>query len=128
MKIKSVNSDVPTFGTHKQGDLNCSYDEIVSALGFPIILVEQFSKSDYEWVIELDNGNVVTIYDWKIGKNYLGKDGFDKEHIQWWSIGGTEKKDAEFVKRFITSEEWSSFDNIRREIFMTKKCIEEMGF
>ena len=48
-------------------------------------------KSDAEWEIEFEDGQVATIYNWKNGKNYKGYNGTPKTKITNWHIGGKSK-------------------------------------
>jgi hypothetical protein len=82
-------------GTCLQGEVNIDYKTLVLLFGKP----ETFSgdkggKVDAEWVIETPDG-VATIYNYKDGKNYNGKDGYATRDITEWHIGG---KTEEVVK------------------------------
>lgn len=54
-------------------------------------------KVTMEWVRELDNGQVVTVYDWKYRK-VIGMD----EEIEW-NIGGRNQRATEEAKETILS-------------------------
>ena len=101
MKINKLTTN--TNGTHLQGYINCSYDDLTSALGYP--LEEGFDnyKSDAEWSIEFDDGMVATIYNWKNGKNYLGDQGYNLCDIAQWHVGGRSKEVVERVAFLIKS-------------------------
>ncbi len=79
-----------TGGTHGQGDIVMEYEKLVEVLGEP--LHSDGYKSQCEWVIEFKPKNspnqIATIYDWKLGKQYLGEEGEDKENIMYWNVGG----------------------------------------
>jgi len=47
-------------------------------------------KTDAEWALQFHDADntVATIYNWKNGTNYLGRDGLDVEDITIWSVGG----------------------------------------
>jgi hypothetical protein len=89
MQINTPSIDVNM--THLQGYINCSYDDLVEAFGYP--LEERFDdyKSDAEWQIEFDDGTVATIYNYKNGKNYLGDQGYNVCDITQWHVGGRSK-------------------------------------
>ena len=87
----SKDTHTGTDGTHGQGDIVIEYEKLVEVLGEP--LHSDGYKSQCEWVIEFNPKNsprqVATIYDWKLGKQYLGEEeGEDKENIKYWNIGG----------------------------------------
>jgi hypothetical protein len=77
-------------GTCLQGELDVSYKELVKAFGKP----EQGDgyKVDAEWMLKFDNGVVATIYNYKNGKSYLGKEGTATSKIRDWHIGGYDKR------------------------------------
>jgi hypothetical protein len=83
-------------GTHLQGYINCSYDDLVHALGYPLDSGFDDYKSDAEWHIFFDDGMVATIYNWKNGKNYLGDQGYNLCDIPQWNVGG---RNPEVVER-----------------------------
>jgi len=60
-------------GTCLQGYITIPYNNICNKLGEPSKADEY--KSDCEWAVEFDNGTVATLYNWKNGINYLGRDG-----------------------------------------------------
>lgn len=74
-------------GTGLEGYIDISYAELVAVLGEPIEVFDT-NKSDAEWVVQFGSGQVATIYNYKDGRNYMGKDGKDKEDIRNWHIGG----------------------------------------
>ena len=73
-------------GTSLRGVIVCAYDTIKKAFGQPNCGDEY--KIDAEWDIEFSDGLVATVYNWKDGKNYLGKQGTPKTQITEWHIGG----------------------------------------
>ena len=86
----SKDEHTGTNGTHGQGDIVIEYDKLVEVLGEP--LHSDGYKSQCEWVVEFNPKNsprqIATIYDWKLGKQYLGEEGVDKEDNKYWNIGG----------------------------------------
>lgn len=77
-----------TIGTSNKGHLYTSYEYLVQKLG-----KEHFGESDdakimCEWAFEFKDGSVGTIYNYKNGINYDPKDGWIKEQIPYWEIGG----------------------------------------
>ena len=121
MKIKSINNSNITNG-HFLDMVNVSYLKLISLFGEPNYV--KAYKTDCEWVIEFENGEIVYIYDWKVGKNYRGEDGLDLYEIEDWHIGGRNKVLSTKLKQLINSEEWSCFDEIRLNMFFTEEYIE----
>lgn len=83
-------------GTYLQGHLNCTYAEVCAILGTEDEDGGDSYKVDAEWVrtLKLPDGEslVFTLYNYKDGKNYLGDEGFEKEQITDWHIGGRDPK------------------------------------
>ena len=82
---KDINID----GSNKQDDIGVSYTRLVKAFGEPII--DYDVTSDALWIIKTEDGVVITIYDYKKGKNYLGNMGLPADAISYWHIGGFNK-------------------------------------
>jgi hypothetical protein len=78
-------------------------NELIKVIGEPTYVVNDGEdKVNIEWELEDDNGNVITIYDWKEYR----KIGYD-EKINW-HIGGKNKditdnakEEIEYVLRFL---------------------------
>ena len=66
---------------------NLSYARIVEMFGEPSSQYDDF-KSDAEWMIKFDDGEVATIYNWKNGRNYCGPSAPLVEDIREWNVGG----------------------------------------
>jgi len=81
--------------TYLQGELTASYAEIVAVLGKPNRKNDGY-KTDAEWAFEKD-GVIFTLYNWKDGKNYLGKEGLPVREITEWHIGGKTPEAVEAV-------------------------------
>ena len=91
-------------GTHKVGQLNADYWEIVNAFGIPELSDDH--NSDAEWHIRFDEHDVVAaIYNWKNGPLWGGQP-FDM--ITEWSIGGKTEEAAILVKEVLASKEVSA--------------------
>lgn len=98
MQFKTHNQKyVRIDGTSLQSYITTDYATIKKAFGKPNCGDEY--KIDAEWDIEFSDGIVATVYNWKDGKSYLGKDGTPKTKITTWHIGG---KSQEAVDRVIT--------------------------
>ena len=70
-RIKSINQ-ADAIGTCHQDYVSVSYQTIVAKYGPPT--TSDGYKVDAEWIIQWEDGQVGTIYNWKSGKNYLGDD------------------------------------------------------
>ena len=60
-------------------------------------------KVDAEWILRFkdDKRSFCTIYNYKDGKNYLGKHGLHKKDIREWHIGGNDRRVVGFVKKLL---------------------------
>lgn len=87
-QFKSLNkSESAIFdGTHLQGYIDTSYEVLLSVFGEPT--PGDGHKVDAEWLLQLEDGRLATIYNYKTGRNYLGPDGLDTGDIRDWHIGG----------------------------------------
>jgi hypothetical protein len=83
-------------GTWLQGVLTAKYQELVDLFGKPG--ESDGYKVDAEWRIRFEDGVIATVYNWKDGKNYCGKDGTPTEQIESWHIGGTSTKAVDRVQ------------------------------
>ena len=79
--VSKVNEpSIDTNGTSFSDDVSVSIDTIVDLFGEPELM--SFGKTDAEWNIEMDDGSVVTIYNWMNGENANGdEDGTPLELI-----------------------------------------------
>ena len=83
-------------GTSFRGYLYAEYSELVEKFGEPHSL-ENNHKIDAEWIVDTPHG-VATIYNYKNGKAYLGKQGLDTPKIVAWHVGGKNVQSYEWVK------------------------------
>jgi hypothetical protein len=80
------DTDINIIMTHLQGHIDCSYAELVAAFGQP--QEGDHYKVECQWAIE-ENGVVATIYDYKTGPTYCGREnGILQENNRDWHIGG----------------------------------------
>lgn len=80
-----------------QGDLPVSYAKIVAKLGKPNSESDGY-KVDAEWRGRI-NGLPFTIYNYKDGKNYLGRSGKAVANIKAWHIGGESKEVVDLLHK-----------------------------
>lgn len=107
------------------GSVNCSYSKLVKLFGEPND--SGCYKSDYEWRINFDSGDHVFIYDWKVGKNYLGEeDGLEKEDITCWSIGGSRDSLSKIIENIVYGDNWNGFEKERLMMFMSEELAQEV--
>ena len=78
--IKLVSNPSSTSGTSFHGHtVNCSYNDLVNAIGLPQYAGNTGKdKTNYEWDLELEDGTVFTIYDWKEYERIS-----NDQHIEW---------------------------------------------
>jgi len=76
-------------GTQLVGYISVPYSKLTSKFGAPS--EGDLHKTDAEWVLGID-GIVVTIYNYKDGKNYLGAKGKSLSVITRWHVGGKDKQ------------------------------------
>lgn len=93
MKINQIGS---TGGTSLMGYVTMSYADLVEAFGEPNSIGDGY-KVDAEWILEIDD-TIVTIYNYKTGKNYNGEDGNDVKDITDWHVGGFTETAVDLVK------------------------------
>ena len=92
-----------TGGTSLQSCFTMSYNDLVDKLGQPNGSTDGF-KTDCEWEIITPSG-VVTIYNYKDGKNYNGAWGIAIKDLTNWHIGGFGSAGADYLKRFLGVKE-----------------------
>jgi hypothetical protein len=86
-------------GTHGLGNIETTYKSLVAAFGKPNDKGDEY-KIDAEWVILTPVG-IATIYNWKDGKNYCGKDGLPVSKITDWHVGGHNLEVIEYLTNAI---------------------------
>lgn len=78
--IVSKNSGIDVSGTHLQGYVTTTYAKLVATFGEPNSEFDD-CKSQAEWNLLTDAGDVVTIYDYKMNV-------IPVEDVTDWHIGG----------------------------------------
>ena len=91
-KASSASAD----DTSLQGYVTVPYSKLVRVFGKAGRGDRE--KVDAEWVLKFDDGTVATIYNYKDGKAYLGKNGKSVSQITAWHIGGKSVKAVRLVK------------------------------
>lgn len=83
-------TEIETGGSCLQGHVTASFSELKAVFGEPHESDEY--KSDAGWDLRFGDGTIATIYNWKDGPNYNGKDGTPVEQITDWHVGGFDQK------------------------------------
>jgi hypothetical protein len=92
-----------TNGSCLQGTITCTYAKLVNRFGKPHDSTPSADdKVDVEWSFEFNDGTIGTIYNYKNGVAYLGKEGTPTEQITDWHIGGRSKKSLEYINSFLS--------------------------
>ena len=119
-KIIKIN-DYSTYSCTSGGlNVMISSDNLIKLFGEPTR--SENYKSDWNWRLILNDNSVVDIYDWKVGKNYLGEEeGLSLNEIELWSIASDKKENFSFIKTlidfFINKEDWGNFEYIKEKMF-----------
>jgi hypothetical protein len=95
-------SNVNVSGTSLQGHITCNYVNLCAMFGAPV--TKGLDKSDAEWAIKFDDGQVATIYNWKNGKNYMGDAGIATHHIIHWHVGGRSPEVVSRIEQLILKQ------------------------
>lgn len=79
-------------GTHYVGEIYTTYKKLVKTFGEPE--EKDGYKVRVEWRLTFDDGQVATIYDWKVSDEYYGEEGagIPLEELDVWHVGGHSKK------------------------------------
>lgn len=103
MKYKTHNDGIPFKSIYSQGYLQgyieASYWELKDLFGQP--MDREDNKVDVEWVINFEDGSYATIYNYKNGKNYCGKNGIPTTKIRDWHIGGVDQKAIPNIEKLL---------------------------
>jgi len=101
LKFKTHNDNIEFQGGGRMGYIDVSYKTLKRVFGKPEVGDEY--KSDAEWRVLFDNGVYATIYNYKDGKNYLGKEGTRKKEIRDWHVGGQNPECVDLVVQALES-------------------------
>lgn len=82
-------------GTSLQGYVTTTYDALVSLLGQPLKGSDDH-KVTCEWILEFNNGDIATIYDWKVSST--------PKNLYNWQIGGFNHKAVDLLKEAINMQ------------------------
>lgn len=94
-----------TRGTGYLCDLKCTYKDIVNMFGLPVLVNSYDKKISCKWIIEWNNEELNTIYDYKESVDYLGVErGKHRTEIVDWHIGGNSGKGANRICQLIYAD------------------------
>lgn len=96
------DTDIDIFGTHLQGYIDCSYQQLTTLFGEPDPTTSW--KVNWEWIIKFDDGTVATVYDWKSGSRLRDIDGNRDTAIVQWNIGGHNRKALDYLYNTINTD------------------------
>lgn len=82
-----------SFLTSYQGDCNTTYSRLVEVFGQPHYTDSGDGKVTAEWVIKFANGQVATIYDYKMGSTPKGQ--------YAWHVGGKGRQIVKLVNQLV---------------------------
>jgi hypothetical protein len=98
MKYRTHNDEhINAAGTSYKGDLTTTYAKLVELFGEPR-KASGDGKTDAEWKIEFENGDVASIYNYKNGAKYGNP---NIETITEWNIGGYKSVVVELINQLI---------------------------
>lgn len=92
--MKTINDTSKSNGSHLQGYMKASYNDLVKVFGNPTFGPNAFEldKVTCEWILEYEDNKYCTIYDWKIEET--------PSYEYQWHIGGFNKDCVDAVKIF----------------------------
>ena len=91
MKFKTHNDKkINTNRTSLAGKIEATFEQLLTTFGTPLGQSSD-NKVDVEWHVEVaGHESPFTIYNWKDGVAYLGKDGQNPADILVWHIGANQ--------------------------------------
>ena len=96
-------------GTSLQGHVRADYETLVEFFGKPDPNMCDGYKTDVEWCVEVeeDDGHIhiISIYNWKNGENYLGREGMRVWDMKDWNIGGRSFENASPIRKILSGGE-----------------------
>ena len=112
--------DPRTGGTFLQGELvNITYYELIDIFGPPNSNGDGH-KIEVEWRLFIE-GHIVTIYNWKNGKKYLGEYGIPVENMFLWNVGGHTREAYSTLLKYIRE-----YGDGKPQEVENKKCLNSL--
>jgi hypothetical protein len=98
MNFRTHNDEfINVNGTSYKGEIKTTYKKLVDVFGEPGEGSAD-GKTDVNWKIEFDNGEVANIYNWKNGIRYGNT---NIESINEWNIGGYKSSVVKLIEELI---------------------------
>ena len=98
MKYRTHNDEhINAAGTSHKGELITTYGKLVELFGDPR-KASGDGKTDAEWKIEFENGEVASIYNYKNGAKYGNP---NIESITEWNIGGYKSEVVNLIQELL---------------------------
>lgn len=98
MNFRTHNDEfINVSGTSYKGEIKTTYKKLVDVFGEPG-KGSADGKTDVNWKIEFDNGEVANIYNWKNGVKYGNT---NIESINEWNIGGYKSSVVKLIEELI---------------------------
>lgn len=88
-------------GSHYIGYIKVDYKTLVDTLGKPIMSIEE--AIDAQWYVQLRDGSIFHIYNWKNGPKWSKENKFDD--IQKWIIGSKSSKGIDSLELIFPGNE-----------------------
>jgi hypothetical protein len=83
------NTNLSANGTSFHGDtVRATVNQLIAVCGEPPYRGDTSDKSQYDWIMETEDGKVFTIYDWKEYRN------FGKDEVLEWHVGSHDSNTA----------------------------------
>jgi len=79
-------------GTSQKGQVYTTYDKLVNVLGQPKDGSAD-GKTTCEWHVEFEDGEVVTIYDWKVPET--------PKHLYKWNVGARNHTPLDYLETLL---------------------------
>ena len=80
-------ASAPFISTCLNGEFTADYARLLAVLGDPTYPTGDDYKTDIEWVLDTPLGRA-TVYNYKDGKNYCGREGTPTHKLTDWHVGG----------------------------------------
>ncbi len=103
--VKKIGKRVHAGGTFGVGGVETDYNNLVDKFGEPQTGSGD-GKTQAEWGIQFVDGTIATIYDYKIGPQYLGpEEGIPMREVTAWNIGGKSTWAARLVNAVVIAKD-----------------------
>lgn len=94
MRFKNVSDSQLSIGTSFIGSYTTTREHLEKVFGKPSVTYGEGHKVTVEWILEFEDGNVATIYDWKRYEEGTP----DWDEVYSWHIGGKTATSVDLIK------------------------------